>query len=123
MSNTTFETARQYLRRNLKRTALAALLAHEHDLLILDEPTNHLDLDAIAFLEEWLASFTGGLLLVTHDRHVLDRVTTKVLELDRGSGYLHTPQGVHAGSLLFVITALVLISVSWGTNEFIYFNF
>jgi ATP-binding cassette subfamily F protein uup len=82
----------------VKRTALAALLAHEHDALILDEPTNHLDLDAIAFLEEWLANFTGGLVLVTHDRHVLDRVTTKVLELDRGIGYLHVPQGVHAGS-------------------------
>jgi ATP-binding cassette subfamily F protein uup len=82
----------------VKRTALAALLAHEHDALILDEPTNHLDLDAIAFLEEWLAGFTGGLVLVTHDRHVLDRVTTKVLELDRGIGYLHVPQGVHAGS-------------------------
>ena len=67
-----------------KRVALAALLAREWDALILDEPTNHLDLDAIAYLEEWLASFGGGLLLVTHDRHVLDRVTTKVLEIDRG---------------------------------------
>ena len=57
----------------------------ECDALILDEPTNHLDLDAIAFLEEWLAAYRGGLLLVTHDRHVLDRVTTKVLELDRGA--------------------------------------
>jgi ATP-binding cassette subfamily F protein uup len=81
-----------------KRVALAQLLVHEHDLLILDEPTNHLDLDAIAFLEEWLAAFRGGLLLVTHDRHVLDRVTTKVLELDRGRGYLHVPQGRNAGS-------------------------
>lgn len=81
-----------------KRVALARLLVHEHDLLILDEPTNHLDLDAIAFLEEWLAAFRGGLLLVTHDRHVLDRVTTKVLELDRGRGYLHVPQGRTAGS-------------------------
>ena len=54
------------------------------DLLILDEPTNHLDLDGIAWLEDWLARFPGGLVLVTHDRHVLDRVTTTVLELDRG---------------------------------------
>jgi ATP-binding cassette subfamily F protein uup len=81
-----------------KRVALARLLVHEHDLLILDEPTNHLDLDAVAALEEHLANFTGGLLLVTHDRHVLDRVTTAVLELDRGRGYLHVPKGVHGGS-------------------------
>ncbi len=81
-----------------KRVALASLLVREWDALILDEPTNHLDLDAIAFLEEWLAAYSGGLLLVTHDRHVLDRVTTKVLEIDRGRGYLHTPQGWTAGS-------------------------
>ncbi len=81
-----------------KRVALAELLAGEHDALILDEPTNHLDLDAIRFLEEWLASFRGGLVLVTHDRHVLDRVTTKVLELDRGAAYLHVPAGINAGS-------------------------
>ena len=81
-----------------KRVALAALLAREWDALILDEPTNHLDLDAIAFLETWLADFSGGLLLVTHDRHVLDRVTTKVLEIDRGAGYLHVPQSRTAGS-------------------------
>ena len=81
-----------------KRVALAQLLVHEHDLLILDEPTNHLDLDAIAYLETWLAAFRGGLLLVTHDRHVLDRVTTKVLELDRGRSYLHVPQGWNEGS-------------------------
>ena len=81
-----------------KRVALAAVLAREWDALVLDEPTNHLDLDAIAYLEEWLRAFPGGLLLVTHDRHVLDRVTTKVLEIDRGATYLHTPQERHAGS-------------------------
>jgi ATP-binding cassette subfamily F protein uup len=81
-----------------KRVALAALLAREWDALILDEPTNHLDLDAIAYLEEWLAAFAGGLLLVTHDRHVLDRVTNKVLEIDRGSTYLHVPQERTKGS-------------------------
>jgi len=82
----------------VKRVALARALtavggpggeAGEEDLLILDEPTNHLDLDAITWLEEWLARFPGGLVLVTHDRHVLDRVTTKVLELDRGRSYVH----------------------------------
>jgi ATP-binding cassette subfamily F protein uup len=77
-----------------KRVALArALVAMgdgaEGDLLVLDEPTNQLDLDSIAWLEERLARFTGGLVLVTHDRHVLDRVTTRILELDRGAGHVH----------------------------------
>ena len=77
-----------------KRVALARVLvvvgeSSESDLLILDEPTNHLDLDAIAWLEERLAAFKGGLVVVTHDRHVLDRVTTRILELDRGTGYVH----------------------------------
>ena len=81
-----------------KRVALGALLAREWDALILDEPTNHLDLDAIAYLEDWLAAFAGGLLLVTHDRHVLDIVTNKVLEIDRGACYLHSPQERSKGS-------------------------
>jgi ATP-binding cassette subfamily F protein uup len=77
-----------------KRVALARALvavgeSSELDLLILDEPTNHLDLDAIAWLEDRLAGFKGGLVLVTHDRHVLDRVTTRILELDRGKGHVH----------------------------------
>jgi ATP-binding cassette subfamily F protein uup len=72
-----------------KRVALARTLVTESDLLILDEPTNHLDIDAIAWLEEWLEAYRGGLVLVTHDRHVLDRVCTKVLELDRGVGFVH----------------------------------
>ncbi|MET0729300.1 MAG: ABC-F family ATP-binding cassette domain-containing protein [Acidimicrobiales bacterium] len=82
----------------IKRVALARALvavggpgghAGDGDLLILDEPTNHLDLDGIAWLEDWLARYPGGLILVTHDRHVLDRVTTTVLEIDRGTGYVH----------------------------------
>lgn len=72
-----------------KRVALARALVTETDLLILDEPTNHLDIDAIAWLEERLAEHRGGLVLVTHDRHFLDRITTRVLELDRGTGYVH----------------------------------
>ena len=72
-----------------KRVALARVLVSEVDLLILDEPTNHLDIDAIAWLEARLARFRGGLVLVTHDRHVLDRVTTRMLELDRGRAYTH----------------------------------
>jgi ATP-binding cassette subfamily F protein uup len=83
-----------------KRVALARTLASvvdggrgtDADLLILDEPTNHLDIDAIAWLEDRLAAFRGGLVLVTHDRHVLDRVTTRILELDRGTGYVHVGQ-------------------------------
>src|SRR5581483_6378141 len=54
-----------------------------------DEPTNHLDIDAVAWLEARLARFRGGLVLVTHDRHVLDRVTTRMLELDRGRAFVH----------------------------------
>ena len=58
-------------------------------LLILDEPTNHLDIDAISWLEDRLAAHRGGLLLVTHDRHVLDRLTNRIMEMDRGKVYLH----------------------------------
>lgn len=72
-----------------KRVALARALVHPSDLLILDEPTNHLDVDAIEWLEKRLSLYKGGLLLVTHDRHVLDRVTNRVLELDRGKAYMH----------------------------------
>lgn len=72
-----------------KRVALARALVHPSDLLILDEPTNHLDVDAIEWLESRLSSYKGGLILVTHDRHVLDRVTNRVLELDRGSAFTH----------------------------------
>lgn len=72
-----------------KRVALARTLVAPADLLVLDEPTNHLDIDGIAWLEDRLAAHTGGLVLVTHDRHLLDRVTTRILELDRGRGYVH----------------------------------
>ena len=72
-----------------KRVALARVLVSEVDLLVLDEPTNHLDVEAISWLETRLAAFRGGLVLVTHDRHVLDRVTTRILELEGGGGYVH----------------------------------
>jgi ABC transport system ATP-binding/permease protein len=72
-----------------KRVALARALVEPSDLLVLDEPTNHLDIDGIDWLEDRLAAYRGGLVLVTHDRHLLDRVTTRILELDRGRGYLH----------------------------------
>ncbi len=72
-----------------KRVALAKAITTESDLLILDEPTNHLDLDAIDWLTEFLQQRRGALILVTHDRHMLDDTTTKMLELDRGDGFFH----------------------------------
>ena len=73
----------------VKRVALARVLADPGELLVLDEPTNHLDLAAVAWLEEWLTASTCGLVLVSHDRYLLDRVTTRMLELDRGAVHLH----------------------------------
>jgi ATP-binding cassette subfamily F protein uup len=67
-----------------KRVMLAKALVARPDLLILDEPTNHLDADTIAWLETYLARYAGTLLLVTHDRYFLDRVTQRILEIDRG---------------------------------------
>ena len=78
-----------------RRVALAQCLVNEHDLLLLDEPTNHLDLEAIEWLEERLEKFTGAIVLITHDRHLLDSLTTRVLEIDRGGTYLHIPAGQH----------------------------
>lgn len=72
-----------------KRVALAKTLVAPADLLVLDEPTNHLDLDAIEWLEHELARFRGGLVIVTHDRRLLDRLANRILELDRGRAYLH----------------------------------
>ncbi|MBK9312973.1 MAG: ABC-F family ATP-binding cassette domain-containing protein [Acidobacteria bacterium] len=67
-----------------KRVALAHSLFIKPDLLILDEPTNHLDAETVEWLERYLADFRGGLLLVTHDRYFLDRVTNRILEIERG---------------------------------------
>lgn len=67
-----------------KRVALAHSLFIKPDLLILDEPTNHLDAETVEWLEHWLADFSGALLLVTHDRYFLDRVTNRIIEIDRG---------------------------------------
>ena len=67
-----------------KRVALAHELIFKPDVLILDEPTNHLDADTIEWLEDYLRRYTGALLLVTHDRYFLDRVTNRIFEIDRG---------------------------------------
>ncbi len=67
-----------------KRVALAAALVAEPDVLLLDEPTNHLDANGVEWLQSYLERFSGALVLVTHDRYVLDRVTRRIVEVDRG---------------------------------------
>lgn len=67
-----------------KRVAMARALIQPADLLILDEPTNHIDNETVEWLEEYLSRYKGALLLVTHDRYFLDRVTNRTFELDRG---------------------------------------
>ncbi len=74
-----------------KRVALAQALVAKPDVLLLDEPTNHLDLDAIQWLEELLLAFDGSVVVISHDRAFLDRVATRVVELDRGK--LHSYEG------------------------------
>ena len=77
-----------------KRVALARALVGEFDLMLLDEPTNHLDLEAIEWLEQRLAATGAALVLVTHDRHLMDRLATgrgdgRVVELERGRAHIH----------------------------------
>lgn len=70
-----------------KRVALAHTLLSQSDILILDEPTNHLDNEMAEWLEEYLIRFRGALLMVTHDRYFLDRVSNRIVELDKGKIY------------------------------------
>ena len=70
-----------------KIVSLVSALIHPADILILDEPTNHLDSEMVAWLEEWLRSFRGGLIMVTHDRYFLERVCNHITELSRGKLY------------------------------------
>ena len=72
-----------------KRVFLASSLITPCELLVLDEPTNHLDSESIEWLEEYLNSRKGALIMITHDRYFLDRVTNKIVELDRGNLYLY----------------------------------
>ncbi len=74
----------------IKRIALAKALVIPTDILIMDEPTNHLDNDMIIWLEEYLKTYNGSIIMVTHDRYFLDRVTNKILELDGGKLYSYT---------------------------------
>ncbi|WP_316569867.1 ABC-F family ATP-binding cassette domain-containing protein [Neobacillus sp. YIM B06451] len=80
-----------------KRVALAGVLIEAPDLLILDEPTNHLDFSSVKWLEDYLKSYNGSVLLVTHDRYFLDRVTNRIMELDGGN--LYTYKGNYASFL------------------------
>jgi len=69
---------------NRKRVALAQALVRQPDVLLLDEPTNHLDLSSIEWLEELLLAYSGSVVVITHDRAFLDRIATRIVELDRG---------------------------------------
>ena len=70
-----------------KRAAIAKALATESNLLILDEPTNHLDSEMITWLEDYLRAYKGAVVMITHDRYFLDRITNKIVEVDRGKLY------------------------------------
>ena len=70
-----------------RRVVLAKILAGDFDVLLLDEPTNHLDQEMISWLEDYLRSYRGTVLMVTHDRYFLDRVTNRILELSHGKMY------------------------------------
>ena len=72
-----------------KRVALAAALVHPSDVLILDEPTNHLDSEMVTWLENRLRIFSGGIIMVTHDRYFLERVVTRIVDLSRGKLYTY----------------------------------
>ncbi|HDS3849580.1 ATP-binding cassette domain-containing protein [Legionella pneumophila] len=72
-----------------RRVLLGAALLAKPDLLLLDEPTNHLDVEAIEWLENYLKSFSGAVMVVTHDREFLSQIATSILEIDRGKLYLH----------------------------------
>lgn len=73
-----------------KRVGLAQVLIQEPDLLVLDEPTNHLDFETITWLENYLSSYRGALLLVTHDRYFLDRIVNRMIELSHGKAIMYT---------------------------------
>lgn len=73
-----------------KRVALASALINPCELLILDEPTNHIDNDTVAWLEQYLANRKGALLMITHDRYFLDRVTNRIIEIDKGKLYTYS---------------------------------
>lgn len=72
------------------RLNLAQALLCRSDLLLLDEPTNHLDLDAVIWLEKWLKSYPGTLILISHDRDFLDPIIDKVLHIEQETMFEYT---------------------------------
>ncbi|MDD3169848.1 MAG: ABC-F family ATP-binding cassette domain-containing protein [Eubacteriales bacterium] len=84
-----YEPVRQLSGGQKKRVALAGVLVSPVEILILDEPTNHLDNDMSAWLEKYLIKYSGAIILVTHDRYFLDRVTNKIIELAGGAIYTY----------------------------------
>lgn len=72
-----------------RRVLLGAALLASPDLLLLDEPTNHLDIDAIEWLESYLKTFSGSVMVVTHDREFLSQIANRIVEIDRGKLYFH----------------------------------
>jgi len=72
-----------------RRVALCRALACQPDLLLLDEPTNHLDAESIRWLEDYLRGFSGAVIFVTHDRYFLDKIATRIIELDQGRAFSH----------------------------------
>lgn len=72
-----------------RRIALCRALASQPDLLLLDEPTNHLDAESIRWLEDFLKSYNGAVIFVTHDRYFLDIIATRIIEIDHGKAYSH----------------------------------
>jgi ATP-binding cassette subfamily F protein uup len=72
-----------------RRVALCRALASQPDLLLLDEPTNHLDAESIRWLEDFLKTYAGAVIFVTHDRYFLDVIATRIIEIDQGKAYSH----------------------------------
>lgn len=72
------------------RVALGRLLLSQPDIILLDEPTNHLDMNSIAWLEGYLGNYAGAVLIVSHDRYFLDRIVTKIVELEHGKSRVYT---------------------------------
>ena len=72
-----------------RRVALCSALASQPDLLLLDEPTNHLDSESIRWLEDFLKTYTGAVIFVTHDRYFLNVIATRIIEISRGKAYSH----------------------------------